>query len=298
VDSLPVSGDSPAEDSNGWPGDSAAGCSESNVRERFETALRPSRAGTWRWDLRLGHVDWDAAMEELYAVAPGSFEGTYQAVGRRVHPDDRAGLYDAVDKAMKTHGLEYATEHRIVLPDGSIRWVQTAARVIRDADGTPTELIGVEVDITDRHRLESERAVAVSAAFEAERALSSALRRLRLLVRFGELLDQPLGAQVGLRQIADLVVEILADWCVIDVFDGGQAHREAVAHRDPGGVKVASAARRRAPSPPPGASQGVPNRSSCPMCPAAGSTAQFPTASTDSCCRTCVDRARTCSSPW
>jgi len=258
VDSLPVSGDSLAEDSNGWPGDSAAGCSESNVRERFEIALRPSRAGTWRWDLRSGHVDWDAAMEELYAVAPSSFEGTYQAVGRRVHPDDRAGIYDAVDKAMKTHGLEYSTEHRIVLPDGSIRWVQTAARVIRDADGTPTELIGVEVDITDRHRLESERAVAVSAAFEAERALSSALRRLRLLVRVGELLDQPLGPQVGLRQIADLVVEILADWCVIDVFDGGQAHREAVAHRDPGGVKVASAARRRGPSPPPGASQGVP----------------------------------------
>ncbi len=34
-----------------------------------------------------------------------------------------------------------------MLPDGSIRWVETAARVIRDADGTPTELIGPQVGL-------------------------------------------------------------------------------------------------------------------------------------------------------
>ncbi len=67
-----------------------------------------------------------------------------------------------------------------MLPDGSIRRVETAARVIRDADGTPTELIGVEV---------------------------------------GELLGQPLGPQGRLRQIAGLCSSAILQrqpWVVTD----------------------------------------------------------------------------------
>jgi len=257
VNSEPVTGRSPEQDSMESPRCSAAGSAHSNVWECFKTALRAGSAGTWSWDLSSGRVSWDAAMEDLYGVEAGSFEGTYQAVGRRIHPDDRAGLYAAVDHALRTEGLEYATEHRIVLPDDTIRWVRTAARVIRDADGTPIELFGVEVDTTDRRRLEGERDAAVVAAFEADRALGAALRRLSLLARVGELLDQSLGPQVALGQIADLVVEILADWCVIDVIDRGQAFRAAVAHQDPAAAGAGSATRRRTPSPPTGAGPGV-----------------------------------------
>jgi len=228
------------------------------VREGFELALRAGGAGTWRWDLGSGRVHWDAAMEELFGVQPGCFEGTIQAVGRCVHPDDRAGLYAAAERAIGARSSNYAAEHRVVLQDGTVRWVRSTAGVMRDSDGAATELVGVAVDADDRHRLETERASAASAAFDADRALDAALRRLRLLGRVGDLLDQQPGLDVALRQVADLVVEVLADWCVIDLIEDAQARRGVLAHRDPALATVASAARRRTPSPPAGPGDAVP----------------------------------------
>ncbi len=228
------------------------------VREGFELALRAGGAGTWRWDLGSGRVHWDAAMEELFGVQPGCFEGTIQAVGRCVHPDDRAGLYAAAERAIGARSSDYAAEHRVVLQDGTVRWVRSTAGVMRDSDGAATELVGVAVDADDRHRLETERASAVSAAFDADRALDAALRRLRLLGRVGDLLDQQPGLNVALRQVADLVVEVLADWCVIDVIEDAQARRGVVAHRDPALAGVAAATRQRAPAPRAAADRPVP----------------------------------------
>ena len=228
------------------------------IREGLEIALRSGGAGTWRGDLRSGLLELDAAMEDLYGVQPGCFEGTFQAIARRIHPEDRAQRIAAVERALRSRERDCTSRHRILLPDGTTRWIRSTARVIRDADGTPTELIGISLLADEGHQLETERASAVSAALQADRALGSALRRLGLLGRVGDLLDQPLRLKVALRQVADLVVEVLADWCVIDLIEDAQARRGVVAHRDPALATVASAARRRTPSPPAGAGDAVP----------------------------------------
>ncbi len=228
------------------------------AREWYEIALRAGGAGTWRWDLRSGLLELDAAMEDLYGVQPGSFEGTFQAIARRIHPEDRAQHSAAVERALRSRERDYTSRHRILLPDGTTRWIRSTARVIRDVDGAPTELIGVSLLADEGHQLETERASAVSAALHADRALGAALRRLGLLGRLGDLLDQPLRLNVALRQVADLVVEVLADWCVIDLIEDAQARRGVVAHRDPALAGVAAATRQRAPAPRAAADRPVP----------------------------------------
>jgi len=90
-------------------------------------------------------IDRDARIESATIVA-------------RVHPDDRALRQASIGRAIQTHG-EYSTEYRVVLPDGTIRWIGTRVRSLNSGNGKATRLLWVSVDVTaqkyaeDRFRL-------------------------------------------------------------------------------------------------------------------------------------------------
>ena len=58
-------------------------------------------------------------------------------------------MIPAVQRAIKTQG-GYEIEYRILLPDGTVRWIGGRARCVGDEDGTLTRLLGVSMDITER----------------------------------------------------------------------------------------------------------------------------------------------------
>ena len=66
-----------------------------------------------------------------------------------VHPADRERVRAASLRSLET-GAEYETEHRIIRPDGEVRWVLEKARVACDAAGKAESLIGIVQDVTDR----------------------------------------------------------------------------------------------------------------------------------------------------
>jgi len=65
----------------------------------------------------------------------------------RVHPDERAGVHAAFDRACASHGI-FESEHRLVLPYGKTRWVIARGRCLQDEHGNFLELIGVTIDIS------------------------------------------------------------------------------------------------------------------------------------------------------
>jgi PAS domain S-box-containing protein len=73
-------------------------------------------------------------------------EAMHQA---RVQPDDRALRESAVKHAVETQG-EYAIEYRVVLPDGTLRWISERGRCVTGKHGKGKRLIGVSVDITQQ----------------------------------------------------------------------------------------------------------------------------------------------------
>jgi PAS domain S-box-containing protein len=122
-------------------------------QERLRLALMAARMGTWQWDVASNTLAWDELLHDLYGIESGQPVTQYEHFIGRVHPDDRALVAAAVQRALNGGGgLDY--EFRVVLPDGRVRWLADHGRVIRDARGNPLYMTGVCLDTTERKLME------------------------------------------------------------------------------------------------------------------------------------------------
>ncbi len=117
--------------------------------ERYALAQRAAGIGSWDWDIPSGALHWSERIEPMFGFGPGGFGATYEAFLACVHPADRQGVIDAVNACIE-RGNDYSIEHRIVWPDGMVRWVLETGDVIRDESGTAIRMLGVVQDITER----------------------------------------------------------------------------------------------------------------------------------------------------
>ncbi len=126
--------------------------SEERLRLAFAAA---NGVGSWDWDIPKDRVYADAGFCALYGVEPalGISGVAIAAFQRDIHAEDMGQFQDKVLEAMRT-GDDYSAEYRIVLPDGSFRWVTAAGRCSLDAEGKPLRFPGVAIDITERKRTE------------------------------------------------------------------------------------------------------------------------------------------------
>ncbi len=121
--------------------------------ERYAMAQRAANMGSWDWNIPAGELQWSDQIEPLFGFAPGQFGATYESFLECVHPEDRQHVIDAIDACIG-EGREYSIEHRIVWPDGTVRWISEAGDVFRDEHGKVVRMAGVVQDITDRRRVE------------------------------------------------------------------------------------------------------------------------------------------------
>ena len=122
--------------------------------ERVVLAAEAAHLGVW---------EMDTATEELW-MSDGArtlfqFDSEtrldHEMVKDRVHPEDRALRDSAIKHAIETHG-HYEIEYRILLPDGTLRWIASHARCVTGEDGACTRLIGVSIDVTPRKLAEAD----------------------------------------------------------------------------------------------------------------------------------------------
>jgi PAS domain S-box-containing protein len=159
--------------------------------KRSETFLaegqRLSQAGSFGWTVSSGEIYWSRETFRIYDLDP-AVTVTMPLVMQRVHPDDRTALRDLIDGASRggTH-LDY--EHRLLLPDGSVRHVHVIAHPVTDAVGR-FGYIGAIQDVTRQRQ-----------ADEALRHAQTELARVTRLTTMGELtaslaheINQPLTA--------------------------------------------------------------------------------------------------------
>ncbi|MFO0828818.1 MAG: response regulator [Phycisphaerales bacterium] len=124
---------------------------------RLEAAIDAGRLGVWGWEFGSDRVRCAGCNADLFGCAPGSDETSVEAALSRVHAEDR-GLLEAAMRAAPSRGDTQRVEFRIAAPDGRIRWIEGHGRLVHDADGAPTGMAGVIVDVTER-RLASARHV-------------------------------------------------------------------------------------------------------------------------------------------
>src|SRR5579872_4673785 len=131
--------------------------SQADLQRRWQylaEAQRLSHSGTFGWKVESGELVWS---DETYRILGFARETnpTLDLVFKRVHPEDRDRLQDLKDSATQ-NGMDLDIEHRILLPDGVIRYVHVVAHAGRDNSGN-LEYVGVVTDITERKRADEER---------------------------------------------------------------------------------------------------------------------------------------------
>jgi PAS domain S-box-containing protein len=138
---------------------------ETAVREserRLDLAVSAHRIGIFDSHPPTGRAMWNRAMEEIFGLAAGAFEGREDDFRRRVLPEDLARLQAMTEAALAGGKDTVEYQFRILRPDGEVRWVEGAARFMLDAEGKPRRVVGTNIDITDRKSAESHQRLLIN----------------------------------------------------------------------------------------------------------------------------------------
>lgn len=137
------------------------------ARLRLELALDAGRAATWQMDLDPPRL-WVSPQFEALIGRPVTIEEMLKGEGAATHPDD-IGLTLACTKRLLAKPTRASVEHRIVRPDGEVRWVQTLCQTLAGPDGKLVRAVALTVDITERRGLQQQL---LAATRQAESALA------------------------------------------------------------------------------------------------------------------------------
>jgi signal transduction histidine kinase len=136
-------------------------------------AQRLSLTGSFSWRVSTDEITWSEQLYRIFEFEPG-VPVTRELIGTRVHPEDMPSLRGRLERA-RDAGTDFEHEHRLQMPDRSIKYLHMVAHGIRDEDGR-LEYIGAVQDVTAR-RL-SEQALGKAQSELAHVARSSALSTL------------------------------------------------------------------------------------------------------------------------
>src|SRR6476469_1853335 len=126
-------------------------------------AQRLSHTGSFGWDVSSGEIYWSDETFRIFELDP-KIKITTDLIVQRTHPDDRQAVRQVLERA-STEGKEFALEHRLLMPDGSIKYVHVVGHRSTD-EGRPSEFVGAVTDITDQRQ--AEESLRKSEAYLAE----------------------------------------------------------------------------------------------------------------------------------
>ncbi len=136
-------------------------------RQKIEASLRESEERFRQMAETIESVFWlsDVTEKKLLYVSPAyeqvwgrSCESVYQDLGswiETIHPEDRDLVLKATEKCITNYN--HTEEYRIILPDGTIRWIRDRGFLVQDGEGKPSRIAGVAEDISERKQVEQER---------------------------------------------------------------------------------------------------------------------------------------------
>lgn len=116
--------------------------------ERFARAQEVAHVGCWDLDMQTNNLQWTDEIYNIFGRSKENFSATYENFMQCVHPEDRALVSEAVERAVK-EDVPYDIKHRILLPDGKISYVAEKGKVYFGKDGKPVRMLGVVLNITD-----------------------------------------------------------------------------------------------------------------------------------------------------
>ena len=126
-------------------------------------AQRLSGTGSFGWNVASGEIIWSDQTFRIFGCDRAT-KPTVEFIIQRTHPEDRTAVQETIDRASRD-GKDFDHEHRLLMPDGAVKYVHAIARAVRDASGG-VEFVGAVTDVTVAR--ETERKLRRSEAYLAE----------------------------------------------------------------------------------------------------------------------------------
>ncbi|MHB1237088.1 MAG: EAL domain-containing protein [Gallionella sp.] len=123
-------------------------------RSRLVAAQQVAKVGSWETDLASMAVIWSDETYRIFETDPANFHGTHQDFVKYVHPEDRAVLDEAFVRSINRCS-DGVIEHRLLLPNDRIKFVEERWQFMFDDQGKPARAIGTCQDITGRKQSET-----------------------------------------------------------------------------------------------------------------------------------------------
>jgi PAS domain S-box-containing protein len=124
-----------------------------NDSARLIAAQAVARVGSWETDLSTFAVIWSDETHRIFETSPETFRPTHAAFLELIHPDDRVAVDAAFIRSVGQPGAQ-SIEHRLLMPDGRIKFVEERWRTFSDEQDRPVRAAGTCQDITERNLFE------------------------------------------------------------------------------------------------------------------------------------------------
>ena len=139
----------------------------------LENSQKIGNIGSWTFDLKANKLVWSEEVFRILGLKPNEFEPTYEKFMEFVHPEDREKL-DKSFQATIRNRIPYQITHRIIRPDGEIRYVEEKSEEALDENNEVKLSIGCIKDVTElRKALESEKKLNEELALKNEEIIKS-----------------------------------------------------------------------------------------------------------------------------
>ena len=137
-------------------------------RKRADQALRRSEAylaegqrlthtGSFAWSASTRQsLYWSEEMLRMYGFNPQEGPPATETLWQRIHPEDRDGVRELLLRVAEQN-TEYEHDHRILLPDGTVKHIHAIGHPVLNDNGQVTEYVGTAIDVTEQKRAEQER---------------------------------------------------------------------------------------------------------------------------------------------
>ncbi len=118
-------------------------------------AQRVSHTGSFGWRVSSGDIVWSDEAFRIFECDPAC-KPSLELIMQRIHPDDRAFVQETIDQAARDP-KGFDVEHRLLLPDGSVKYVRVLGHPSTNDESGNFEFVGAVMDVTERKRAEALR---------------------------------------------------------------------------------------------------------------------------------------------
>jgi len=118
--------------------------------ERYQLAVRGTRAGLWDWNILTDEVYYSSSLKEMLGYSVAEFSDQAPSFAVVVHPEDLESMREALNKHLDSLQNKYDVEFRLRMKNGDYRWFHARGEAVRKKHGEPHRMVGSIVDVTER----------------------------------------------------------------------------------------------------------------------------------------------------